>query len=46
MLTIKQELIDNNYLRYETFKEEGNYILHLDFRVGLKGMAWFDELKE
>lgn len=36
MLTTKQELIDNNYLEYETLKKEGKYILHLDFRSWAK----------
>ena len=33
ILTTKQELINKNYLEYKTLKEEGEYILHLDFRI-------------
>lgn len=36
ILTTKQELINKNYLEYKTLKEEGEYILHLDFRSQAK----------
>lgn len=36
MLTTKQELIEHNYLDYGTLREEGKYILHLDFRSWAK----------